>query len=88
MTKEIISVNSIHKFIVDELLTDASVEIEPQEDLLLSGFLDSLSVIRLVTYLEAECSASIPPEDITIENFGTIEKIHHYVNAELPTRTQ
>jgi len=87
MTKELVSVNSIHKFIVDELLTDTSVEIEPQEDLLLSGFLDSLSVIRLVTFLESECSTSIPPEDITIEYFGTIEQIHRYVNIELPTRS-
>ena len=76
INKELVSIGTIHKYIVEELLNDASIEIEPEEDLLLSGFLDSMNVVRLVAHLEEICSLVIPPEDITLENFGTLSHIY------------
>ena len=71
MSKELVSIETIYQFIVEELLEDSSIEIMTDEDLLLSGFLDSINVIRLVSHLEEKSALNIPPEDITIENFGT-----------------
>lgn len=86
MKTEVVSLATIHQFIVEELLEDAFASIEPTEDLLLSGFLDSMNVLRLVAYLEEKSSLSIPPEDVTLEHFGTLENIHTYINSDLLNR--
>ncbi len=72
-------INSIREHIVTELLNDTSICIEPDQDLLLSGMLDSLSVMRLVAWLEAQSSISIPAGDIVLEHFGSLEQINTYL---------
>ena len=67
----------IRNFIVEELLDGRSVD--HSDDLLLSGILDSLGVMRLVAFLEEEFAKPVPPEDVTIENFSTIEAIAAYI---------
>ena len=48
---------------------------EENEDLFESGVLDSYGVVDFLTFLEEKLNASINIEDITMENFSTIEKI-------------
>ena len=43
------------------------------QDLLLSETLNSLSVTLLLVHLETVCNVQIPPEDVTLENFSTLE---------------
>ncbi|MEM8711544.1 MAG: phosphopantetheine-binding protein [Planctomycetota bacterium] len=75
------TIDQIRQFIQRELLLDETAVIESDQDLLLSETLDSLSVTRLVQYLETEMGVSIPPEDVTLENFQTLERIHGYVSG-------
>jgi acyl carrier protein len=72
------TIETIRTFIQAEILNDEQFSIENDQDLLLSGTLDSLSVVRLVEYLEAETGVSIPPEDVTLEHFGSLNKIAAY----------
>jgi len=88
ISTELVSIDAIHKYIVEELLNDADIVIETEEDLLLSGFLDSMNVVRLVAHLEEKSTLTIPPEDITLENFGTLGHIHSYLNSDLQNRVQ
>jgi acyl carrier protein len=69
--------DAIRSFIVQELLDGKSVA--DGEDLLLSGLLDSLGVMRLVAYLEMDLDTSVPPEDVTIENFSSINTLAAYI---------
>ena len=48
---------------------------EENEDLFEGGVLDSYGVVDFLTFLEEELNANINIEDITMENFSTIEKI-------------
>ena len=45
------------------------------------GLLDSLSVMELVTFVEAEAGVRIPPQDIVLENFDTVACIVRYVDG-------
>ena len=76
--------DQIREFIVTELL--AGRDIGTDEDLLISGLVDSLGVMRLVTFIEDHLATPVPPEDVTIENFATIDTIGAYVEqrAEAP----
>ena len=72
---------AIRTYIQTEILNDERFEIAPDQDLLLTETLDSLGVMRLVAHLESECGFEIPPEDVTLENFRTLEQIEGYLAA-------
>jgi acyl carrier protein len=55
--------------------------VAPEDDLLLSGTLDSLGVMTLVAFLEKETGSTIPAQDITIENFSTVDAICAYLRG-------
>lgn len=71
----------IGDFITQTLLGGA--EVEDTEDLLLSGQIDSLGVMRLVAFIEQTLSITVPPEDVVIEHFQSLAAIEAY----LETRT-
>lgn len=55
----------------EELSLDPAVVIDESTDLLLTGLVDSLGVIQVVSWLEDELDVSIDPVDVTLENFQT-----------------
>ena len=61
---------------------DDDSSLKADTDLLVSGLLDSLAVMRLVGFLETELNISVPPEDVTIENFRTAEVIATYAQRQ------
>lgn len=69
---------TLQDFISKELLS-GSFEIETDESLLADGMVDSLGMLRLVTFIEETYSLQIPPEDLVIENFFTIDVIASYL---------
>lgn len=72
----------IKKYIVDELIRGSEeVLLEDDDDLLLGNMLDSLGVMRLVEYLEGLNDIKIPPEDITLEHFQSVNKISDYLSG-------
>lgn len=73
--------DSIRQHIINELLNDPSISIEPEQDLLLSGMLDSLSVMRLVAWLEAQCEITIPAGDVIVEHFGSLTQMDTYLRT-------
>ncbi|HEY1754501.1 MAG TPA: acyl carrier protein [Bryobacteraceae bacterium] len=44
-----------------------------------TGFLDSAALMELVIWLETESGLAIDEDQITIENFGTIDAMANYV---------
>ena len=73
------NVEALRTYIQNEILNDPDFVIEADQDLLLSEILNSLSVTMLLVHLEAACNVQIPPEDVTLENFSTLESIAGYV---------
>ena len=72
----------IIKYIKDNLLTGkGEIELSPEDDLLGSGLLDSMGVMRLVGFVEETFNIKIPPEDIVIENFMDVRAITNYVES-------
>ena len=73
----------IIKYIQDNLLTGkGKIELSPEDDLLGSGLLDSMGVMRLVGFVEETFNIKIPPEDIVIENFMDVKSITNYVESQ------
>ncbi|MGI9643749.1 MAG: acyl carrier protein [Ilumatobacteraceae bacterium] len=52
--------------------------VEPETDLLLTGLVDSIGVIRIVTWLEDHLEIEIDPVDVVLDNFQTVNLIVEY----------
>ena len=83
MTSQVLTIDMLRDYIKTELLNDAELSIEEDQDLLLSGLLDSLNVVRLASHIEHSCAFKIPPEDMILENFGTLNQINTYIQTRL-----
>ncbi|CUH41144.1 MULTISPECIES: acyl carrier protein [Ruegeria] len=54
------------------------LKVTDDEELLLSGKIDSLGVMSLVSFVEQTYSIEIPLEDVTLENLSSIDAISDY----------
>jgi acyl carrier protein len=65
-------------FVQEELLPPGT-SIEPGDDLLSGGLLDSISVLRLATFVSEEFEFEIAPADFVVENFQSVEVLTSFV---------
>lgn len=80
---------TLTQFITQELLDEPDgAELAPDDNLLLSGLIDSLGVMRLVNFIEETFQVEVQPEDVTIENFRTINVIADYLQRRSTERAQ
>lgn len=70
---------SIATFIREELLQDPDFELDAETDLLSLGTISSLGAMRIVGFLEERHDVQVPPEDLTIDNFISVQAIGAYV---------
>ena len=72
--------NKIREFILNEELSDSTIAIHDDQMLLTDGILDSLSIIRILTYIESEFDVDISSNDINIDDFETINSMALMIN--------
>lgn len=70
---------TLQTYIRDNLL-GGNREIAFEDQLLMDGILDSMSIVRLVNFLDESLGVTVPPQELTIENFGTINDLVVYLN--------
>ncbi|MEO1240281.1 MAG: acyl carrier protein [Pseudomonadota bacterium] len=75
--------DKIRSIVIENLLNGK--EVADDQDLLISGMVDSLGVMRLVRLLEAEFDIKIPAEDVVIEHFGSIDMLAAYMETRIST---
>ena len=75
--------NTILNYIEKELVvSDVPLELSKEDDLLGSGLVDSLGMMKLISFLEKEYELKIPAEDMIIENFITVSAIEDYLDTK------
>ena len=71
--------DQIRGFVIESLLNGKAVK--DTDDLLLNDLVDSIGVMRLIRFVEQTFQYTVPAEDVTINNFATIDTICSYLNA-------
>ncbi len=66
-------------FIQNELVS-GGIEISSGEDLLGSGLIESMAMMRLIEYVEVEFSIQVQPQDMTIDNFISVDAITSFIS--------
>jgi acyl carrier protein len=75
---------TLTQFIVQELLKKTSdYQLAQDDNLLLSGLIDSLAIMRLVDFIAERFGYEVPPQDVTIENFSTIRILADYLKNKI-----
>lgn len=72
--------STIRDFVVQSLLNGRPVG--DDENLLLSGLVDSLGVFTLIAFLEKTFGLTIPLDEVVLENFTSIDTISVYVASK------
>lgn len=70
----------IIKYIIEKLHGgDKDLEITPEDDLLGGGLIESMGMMRLIQFIEEEFEVKVAPQDMTFENFMTVEAMVNYI---------
>ena len=70
------------RYIDAELVdVDRQGEVDADTELLMDEYIDSMNVVHLVVHLKTQFGCDVPPEDITIEHFGTVSSLSAYLRG-------
>ncbi len=79
----------INEYISRELVQDpAMLPLADEKSLLESGILDSLSLLRLVVFLEERFGITVGDADLLPENFASVNAICAYLRARKPAKQE
>jgi acyl carrier protein len=74
----------LREFLEQEILDDLEGEsIGRDEDLLQSGLVDSIGMVRLAGFIEERFNYKVPPEDFILENFQSVAALCSYLGAKV-----
>ncbi len=72
-------IEKIKAYIVQSISDITPDEIDADDDLLGSGIIDSMGMMKLVIFIEEELDIKIPDADMIVENFMTLQNINDYL---------
>jgi acyl carrier protein len=74
----------IEQFIADELLIGRiQGRINPDESLFASGVLDSLSILRLISFIEEQFDVVVDDAEVVPDNFQSINEINGFITKKI-----
>jgi len=71
--------DAVVSFIRDELSYGQDEALGDEVDLIATGVLDSLNLLRLVSFLEKKFKLTVDDEDLAPQNFKSLKAISEYV---------
>jgi acyl carrier protein len=72
----------IKEYIREELMNGSNGELDESENLLAAGVIDSLGILRLVSFVEEKFGIEVPDEDVTIDNFQSVKAMSDYIASQ------
>ena len=76
---------TIREFLVSEVLYDRDVkDLKPEDPLIARGLLDSLSILKTVTFCEERFGITIPDDEVLPDHFESVRAIAALVDRRRP----
>ncbi len=67
------------EYIKNEIIRNVNARLDDDEDLLISGILDSLAILRLVAHIDTALGIQVPDKDVIYDNFKSINALVGYL---------
>jgi acyl carrier protein len=74
----------VREYVVSNFLFGDGATLQDDTSLLDSGTVDSMGVMELVMFLEAQYGLKVNPNEITPDNFDSINQIVQFITRRLP----
>jgi acyl carrier protein len=74
-----IDLASIKTFIRTELIYDDENDFDENTNLIARGIVDSMSLVRLISFIEENYEIKVRDEDMVPENFSSLNKISRFI---------
>jgi acyl carrier protein len=74
---------TLEKYITEELLLGQKTKIDPEESLTASGVIDSLSLLRLIAFVEETFNVQVEDTELSPDNFETLNLMVSLVEGKL-----
>jgi len=75
--------SEIRKFITENMLFSADgFNYDDDASLLEAGIVDSIGVMELVSFVDKTYKITVPPEDISPDNFDSINRLANYIRLK------
>jgi acyl carrier protein len=71
------------QFIEKELAKGRKTQIQPEDDLLSEGIIDSLGILQLVAFIEDRFGVQVADEDVVLENFQSVSALKRYLDTKV-----
>jgi acyl carrier protein len=71
----------IHDFMLAEFASERS-SLDPGENLLAQGIIDSMGILRLIAFLESRFHVKTEDDDLVPDNFMTLERLQDFVTRK------
>ena len=72
---------ALHDYVLSDILL-RNEPIAPEEDLFAAGF-DSLSLSRVLVFVEERFGVTIPDQDVVVDEMATLDKMSRFVKERL-----
>ncbi len=60
---------------------NTDLAISSEDDLLGSGLVESMGMMKIIQFIEEEFTIKVAPQDMTIENFMTVGDMVNYIES-------
>ena len=74
--------SDIERYIAENLLFSDRFPYEADTSFLREGILDSMGVMELVAYVGATFEIEVDPQDVTPENFDSVNRLASYIRRQ------
>jgi len=71
--------SALMEYVRDEFVKNPKAVINENDDLLSSGLIDSLGILKLVSFIEDRFGIRVPDEDVIYDNFQSINTLAGYL---------
>jgi acyl carrier protein len=77
----------IEKYLLTEIAADLGKQsLDPEEDLLEQGVIDSMGILKLVVFLEKSHGIRVKDEDVVPENFQNLNSMVRFVEQKMQSQ--
>ena len=75
-------IDTVKDFLIEQECIEADEVVDESESLLEGGFIDSVIILKMVTFLQEKYGIKIDEDDLIPENFDSLAAIDIYVHTK------
>lgn len=81
-------VSAVKTFIKEEFFGGCQEKFDETTDLIEAGIIDSLSLMRLISFVEENCHIQVSDEEMVADNFRSVAAIQSFIENRQLAQTE